>query len=185
MYYKTKETVNEYIKISEGYNGSSIIEKLVEYLPCGSVLEIGSGSGNDIPILQQYYKITASDFSPLFVELIISKYPDIKTLQLDVRNYNIDLIFDGIYSNKVLQHLTKVELEMFLLSQRDILNKSGIICHTFWAGQGEDNFGNIIHKYYTINELEQIISQYYTILKLEYYKEMEDKDSILVIAKVK
>ncbi len=43
-YYKTKETVKEYIKLAEGVNGSKLIDKLKAYLPVNStLLEIGSG----------------------------------------------------------------------------------------------------------------------------------------------
>ncbi len=185
MFYKTKETVNQYIQMAKGYNGKSLIEKLIQYLPEGHVLELGSGSGNDIPILQQHYKLTASDFSPLFLEYIKTQYPNVEVKLIDAKSITLDCHYDGIYSNKVLQHLNEEELKVSLQSQKEILKDSGIICHSFWAGTGQDNFGNIIHKYYTKEELEQIISENYNILNIENYKEMEEQDSILVIAQVK
>ena len=47
-YYKTEESVEEYIKLAKDINGRQLIEKLVEVLPPGSaLLELGSGPGTD------------------------------------------------------------------------------------------------------------------------------------------
>ena len=45
-YYKTKESVDEYIRLADGHNGALLIDKLKNFLPANShLLEIGTGPG--------------------------------------------------------------------------------------------------------------------------------------------
>jgi len=184
MYYQTEETINEYIKLSKGYDSSELIKILRRYLPKGNLLELGSGSGNDIFFLQDYYNLTASDFSPFFIEYIKLNYPNVKVELIDAKSCESNNKYDGIFSNKVLQHLTKDELIKSLSCQMEILNEGGIICHSFWAGDGYEFTGDIIHQYYTKDELDDIISENYRVLYLDYYNEMSENDSLLVIAQL-
>ena len=47
-YYKTKESVDEYIELAKDVNGKQLVENLKQLLPSNSVLlEIGSGLGTD------------------------------------------------------------------------------------------------------------------------------------------
>lgn len=67
-YYKTIESVEEYIKLAKGFNGKLLIEKLKHILPShSSILKIGSGPGTDWKILQQLYDVTGSDNSKEFL----------------------------------------------------------------------------------------------------------------------
>ena len=53
-YYKTKDSVKEYIKLAKGFNGKHLIDKLIKVLPFKSIiLEIGSGPGTDWKILKE------------------------------------------------------------------------------------------------------------------------------------
>ena len=61
-YYKTKESVDEYIKLAKDVNGKQQIEKLERVLPPNSVLlEIGSGPGTDWKILNNSFNVIGSD----------------------------------------------------------------------------------------------------------------------------
>jgi len=67
-YYKTKESVEEYIKLAKDVNGKQLIEKFKQILPSNStVLEIGSGPGTDWEILNKFYDVTGSDNSNVFL----------------------------------------------------------------------------------------------------------------------
>ena len=73
-YYKTKESVDEYIRLSEEYNGAQLIEKLKDFLPLDShLLEIGSGPGTDWKMLGVYFDVTGSDNSSEFLNRLIEK----------------------------------------------------------------------------------------------------------------
>ncbi len=71
-YYHTKESVEEYIKLSVGYDGSFLINKLKSYLADGArILELGSAEGKDIALLKTLgYQVTGSDYSEVFLDLL-------------------------------------------------------------------------------------------------------------------
>ena len=67
-YYKTKESVEEYIKLAKDVHGEELIEKLSHFLPSNSLLlEIGSGPGTDFQILKKEYRVVGSDYSTEFL----------------------------------------------------------------------------------------------------------------------
>jgi ubiquinone/menaquinone biosynthesis C-methylase UbiE len=185
-YYKTKESVEEYIKMAEGFDGSELIEKLHNYLPSKSVLlEIGSGPGTDFQLLKKNYSVTGSDYSTEFLKRLMRNYKNDEFLNLDAITLETDRKFDGIYSNKVLQHLTNEELRKSVLRQVEILNSNGIICHSFWKGEGDEVFNGLFVNYQTNDSLSVLFENYFEILLLEEYNEFEDGDSLLIIGKKK
>ena len=63
-FYHTKESVEQYIKIAEGYDGSELIEKLQKFLPNNStLLELGSGPGTDLKILKDFDGVVPAKWS--------------------------------------------------------------------------------------------------------------------------
>ena len=126
-YYKTKESVEEYIHLAKDVDGSELIEKLINYLPSNSVLlEIGSGPGTDFQLLKNNYRVIGSDFSKEFLSHLIRTNLNDEFLELDAITLITDKKFDVIYSNKVLQHLSDEELRKSILRQADLLNFNGI-----------------------------------------------------------
>tara|TARA_R110000868_G_scaffold198845_4_gene445432 strand:- start:319 stop:888 length:570 start_codon:yes stop_codon:yes gene_type:complete len=185
-YYKTKESVQEYIKLAEGIDGRKLIEKLKKVLPSNStVLEIGSGPGSDWEILSKYYNVVGSDNSIEFLDLLTAKYPNGEFLELDAVILKIDKTFDGIYSNKVLHHLTDNELTHSIKRQHEILKPEGIVCHSFWKGEGSEVFKGLFVNYHDKSNLDEIFKDYFEILSIESYEEFEEGDSLLLIAKKK
>jgi len=185
-YYKTKKSVEEYINLAKDVNGSQLIGKLNKYLPSKSVLlEIGSGPGTDFQLLKKNYSVTGSDFSTEFLNRLTRTNRKDEFLNLDARTLETDRKFDGIYSNKVLQHLTDEELRKSILRQVEILNSNGIICHSFWKGEGDEAFNGLLVNYQTNESLSALFESYFKILLLEEYKEFEDADSLLLIGKKK
>lgn len=185
-YYKTKESVEEYIKLAKDVNGGQLIRKLKDFLPPNSLLlEIGSGPGADFQILKKDYKVVGSDFSGEFLDRLINNNTDDEFLHLNAITLKTEKKFDGIYSNKVLQHLTNKELEESILRQVDILNPNGIICHSFWKGKGDEFFKGLLVNYQTDESLRILFEDYFELLILDEYKEFEDADSLLLIGKKK
>ncbi|WP_438426360.1 class I SAM-dependent methyltransferase [Aquimarina macrocephali] len=185
-YYKTKESVEEYIRLAKDVNGESLIEKLKQVLPSNStLLEIGSGPGTDWKILNKSYDITGSDNSTEFLNHLISKNPNGKFLELDAITLKTDKKFDGIYSNKVLHHLNDNELIDAVKRQYEILNSSGILCHSFWKGEGSEIFKGLFVNYHNESTLRKSYLKYFDILYISDYNEFEDNDSLLLIAKKK
>ncbi len=123
-YYFTPDSVREYISMSEGFDGSCFIHKLDEYLDKTShILELGSGPGRDLAILNRKYQVTGSDISPYFIEYCKNNMPEAEILLLDAVSIDTDRSFDAIFSNKVLQHFTDKEILRSVQRQAEILNK--------------------------------------------------------------
>ncbi|WP_431122315.1 class I SAM-dependent methyltransferase [Flagellimonas flava] len=185
-YYHTKESVQEYIRLAKDANGESLIKKLRKILPPKSkVLEIGSGPGTDWKILNESYRTTGSDNSDEFLKHLTAENPTGKFLDLDAKTLMTNQKFDGIYSNKVMHHLKDNELSESIDRQHAILNSNGIICHSFWKGEGSETFKGLFVNYHTKVALEQMFRSRFKILSLETYKEFEEGDSLLLIGRKK
>lgn len=185
-YYKTKDSVDEYIKLSKDVNGKLLIEKLKQILPSqSSILEIGSGPGTDWEILQEYYNVTGSDNSKEFLIHLINKNPQGKFIELDASSLKTEIKFDGIYSNKVMHHLKDDELINSAKRQNEILNSNGIICHSFWKGEGSEIFKGLFVNYHSVATLRGAYQKYFEIISIEEYKEFDDDDSLLLLASKK
>ena len=183
-YYKTPESVEEYIKLAKGYNGKKLIEKLKHFLPSGSdLLELGSGPGTDWEILDADFNVIGSDNSNEFIKRLEAKYPNGKFHNLDAITIVTDQKFDGIYSNKVLHHLSDPELISCIRRQSEILQPQGIVCHSFWKGEGSEVYKGLFVNYHSIEAINSLFSNHFDMLAIESYKEFESDDSILLIAK--
>lgn len=185
-YYKTKESVAEYIKLAEGIDGSLLIEKLKHFLnPDSYLLEIGSGPGTDWNILNKTFEVTGSDFSKIFLYHLQTENPQGTFLNLDAITLNTEIKFDGIYSNKVLHHLKDSELIKSVKRQSEILKPDGIICHSFWKGEDTEIFKGLFVNYHNKLSLNKFFGDYFEIISIDDYKEFEDGDSLLLIGKKK
>ncbi|MDB4297318.1 class I SAM-dependent methyltransferase [Flavobacteriaceae bacterium] len=183
-YYKTKDSVAEYIHLAKDVNGAGLIKKLNTYLSKqSSLLEIGSGPGSDFNILSKQYQVTGSDNSEEFLQHLDVKFSNNQFLNLDAATLDTKKKFDAIYSNKVLHHLTDTDLKNSINRQSDILEAGGIICHSFWKGEGSEVFKGLFVNYHSKQAIKSIFQEKFNILLLELYAEFEEADSILLIAK--
>lgn len=185
-YYDNEKNVEDYIKMAEGYDGKLLIDALTKYLPEGSsVLELGMGPGKDLELLSQHYQVTGSDKSAVFVERYQQENPSTDVIQIDALTIDVDRVFDGIYSNKVLYHLTRDELKTSLKRQAKILTDNGIALHSFWYGDAEETAHGLQFVYYTDASLRGVIGAEYEIIDIQPYAEMEDNDSLYIVLQKK
>ena len=187
-FFHQEKNVNEYIKMAEGYDGRELIAKLQKHLPRGSsVLEIGMGPGTDLTLLEKYYKghVTGSDYSEIFINHYRKQHPDSDLVLLNAITLKTDRKFQGLYSNKVLIHLTREELKQSLKRQTEILKLGGIIYHSFWHGDKEETYDGLLFNYYSAEQLQNLFQDSFDIIKIEKYKEMEPDDSLFIIARRK
>jgi len=181
-YYHTKESVEEYIRMADGYDGKHIIKRLEKYLSADSeLLELGSGPGTDWQILSKNFRVTGSDYSTEFITYLNNQNPGAQFLELDAISLITEMRFDAIYSNKVLHHLANHELESSIRRQWEILNPKGVICHSFWDGEGSEIFKGLYVNYHNMFELEDLFADYFEIKIIEHYREFEADDSIFLI----
>ncbi len=185
-YYHQEKKVEEYIQMAEEFDGQILITELIKHLHRdSSILEIGMGPGTDLTLLGKYYKATGSDYSELFIDRYRKTHSNADLLVLDALTLETDRKFQGIYSNKVLIHLTQEELKQSIKRQTEILMPEGIICHSFWWGDKEENYDGLRFIYYTTKQLRQLFMAAYDILKIDKYQEIEPDDSLFVIARKK
>lgn len=185
-YYKTKESVQEYIKLAKGFNGIELIKKLEKELAANSqLLELGSGPGTDWRLLNEKFTVTGSDNSTEFINHLNTTNPDGVFIKLDAVTIDTNNRFDGIYSNKVLHHLKNNELAVSIKRQNEILNSNGIICHSFWKGKGSEIFKGLFVNYHTEQTLRTFFEEKFEILLIASYGEFEKNDSLLLIARKK
>ncbi|HSG74328.1 MAG TPA: class I SAM-dependent methyltransferase [Nitrosopumilaceae archaeon] len=185
-YYDTKKGITEYSKRSQKWGGQKLFKILKKHLPKNStLLEIGMGPGRDFDFLKKIYLATGSDKSKVFLDNYKQKNKKADLLKLDAVTLKTDRRFDGIYTNKVLQHLTKRNLRKSIKRQKEILNPGGIAFHTFWKGDKTEYKRGLRFVYYEKSQLKKIIGKNFAILEMKIFTEMEKNDSIYVVLKKK
>lgn len=181
-FYQTEETVQQYLELADGYDGALVVDKLYRHLSSQSnLLELGSGPGKDLALLKPLYNVTGSDFSPLFLSKIAKEQPEIPLLELNAVDIQTDLRFHCIYSNKVLHHLSKDELKQSVANQLKRLEPGGLVCHSFWKGEGEEFHSGLRFQKYTAPEIIKMFAPEFEVIEMVTYTEMEKDDSILFI----
>jgi trans-aconitate methyltransferase len=183
-HYDSEEQVSQYVKAAQGYDGRALIEALKEHLQKEAVvLELGMGPGKDLEILQENFQVVGSDYSQAFLDRYRRINPNAKLLQLDAVKIDTPQHFDAIYSNKVMHLLSQEELSTSLQRQFEVLNPEGILLHSFWYGDGIEQYGDMRVTLYTEATLSALVGEQFEVIALERYREMEDDDSLYVILK--
>jgi len=185
-FFDTEKGVEEYVKMADGFDGTELIKILQKFLPEeSSVLELGMGPGKDLDILRKTYVVTGSDNSQIFLDKYKEKNQNVDLLKLDAVTLSTDRVFDCIYSNKVLHHLTTEDLKISLKKQKKILNSNGILFHSFWKGNKTENMEGLLFVYYELETLRELFESDFEILELKIYTENQKDDSIYAILKRK
>ena len=92
--YETKQGVEEYIKMCEGYDNAKFKDLILKHLDKGSsILEVGMGPGNDLKWLSEYYDLTGSDYSKEFIDRAKIRFPYGEFLILDGITLETDTLF--------------------------------------------------------------------------------------------
>lgn len=183
-FYDKEENIESYSNFIPTHDGAELVCVLGSYLGKGStVLELGIGPGKDFERLSRDYRVTGSDNSRVFLNRFREKHPDAELLQLDARTLETEKKFDCIYSNKVLIHLNHSELRDSLLRQKELLNPSGLLLHSFWHGDKEDVYNDLRITYYTEQHLRELMDGAFEILEIKMHAKMTENDSIYVLAR--
>lgn len=189
-YYHDPKNAQEYIKMAEGYDGRELIAVLARHLsPGATVLELGMGPGKDLDLLSQTFQATGSDYAQPFLDRYRDLHPQADLLLLDAVTLDTDRTFDALYSNKVLYHLTKEELRISLHNQARILNPNGVLLHSLWYGDGEEDMHGLHFVYYTEDTFGDLVvdefGNKFEIVETARYTEMEQDDSFFVVLRVR
>jgi SAM-dependent methyltransferase len=181
-YFDTDEGVNEYIELAEGYDGRELVEILRSHVPPGSsILELGIGPGKDLALLQPYFRVTGSDSSALFVERYRTLEPSSDVLVLDAVTIDTERRFDAIYSNKVMQHLSRQDAARSLTAQHRVLNPGGIALHSLWFGEELEEHNGLLFQQYTGESFAKLLDEQFEVVDSKVYAEMASDDSLWVV----
>ncbi len=188
-YFMNRENVENYKKMMNGYDSNWIMENLSNHVEKGKkILELGMGTGVDYEMMIKKYSVLGTDNSPLFIEDYKNKNPKANVQLLDATDINLTEKFDCVFSNKVLQHLTKSDFICSIKEQYKVLNHKGKIFMTLWYGKHEEMMmfdGAIRITYYEEKDIESIVLKDFDIVEMIKYTELEKDDSILVVLEKK
>jgi len=185
-YFDDEKNIQEYIKMSEGYDGRELIDTLKKYLKKGStLLELGMGPGKDLDILSENFQVTGSDNSSAFRDLYRKRNKTADLIVLDAAKMDTNRKFDCIYSNKVLHHLSREDLRNSLGRQLLNLNSKGILFHSLWYGDKEEEYSGLRFVYYTEKSILEMIKPDYEVLDIQIFSEMGKDDSMYIVLRKK
>ena len=185
QFYHDTENAQAYAEMCEGYDASVQLKILDAVLEQGSsILELGSGPGNDFALLIRRYEATASDYSPAFLSMLADRFPHHPAKMIDVRTPEMDQTFDAVYSNKVLHHLTHVELAQSFAYQSRLLKPGGFAFHLIWQEleAPEDGFG-MTWQARNAPDMEAAMEPHFETVKIVEFGEFKDGDSLAVLAR--
>ena len=91
--------------------------------------------------------------------------------------------YDGRELVEVLR-LTDEELTASLCRQKEILSVPGLIMHSFWRGAGIEEHHGLKFVYQTEDRIRSIVCKLFSVIDVVVYKEMEEDDSLYVLAAV-
>jgi ubiquinone/menaquinone biosynthesis C-methylase UbiE len=74
-----------------------------------TLLELGSGGGNNASHLKKYFKMTLVDISKAMLEVSKKLNPDCEHLQGDMRTFRINRIFDSVFIHDAIMYMTSTE----------------------------------------------------------------------------
>lgn len=74
--------------------------------PPRTLLELGSGGGNNASHLKAHFTMTLVDLSPNMLEVSESLNPECEHTQGDMRDIRLDRLFDAVFIHDAISHIT-------------------------------------------------------------------------------
>ena len=180
-FWDSEANVDQYEKLADGYDGAELVAYLQTVLDSGStVLELGMGPGKDLDMLRRTYDATGSDVSSIFLDRYRARHPDADLLLLDAVALDTERTFDAIYSNKVLQHLTRDDMRASLQRQAQLVRPGGLLLHALWYGDQVEEHMGLRFTQYTEALVSEVLPPRLSVVSTARYREMEDGDSLRV-----
>lgn len=167
-----QDSVNKYIEMRKNYTTSPTVYQFVkEYTTStATLLELGSGPGIDAVKMNEFCKVTASDFSKPFIEYI-KENTELNCIELNALDISLEDKYNVIFSNKVLSEFNEKDFIKSIEEQFKNLKKHGTLIHSLWL----KNVDNV----FDIPTINKILDNTY-IDHFEFYSEDEENDSIIV-----
>ncbi|KAA3641631.1 MAG: class I SAM-dependent methyltransferase [Bacteroidetes bacterium] len=93
-----------------------------------TMLELGSGGGNNAFFLKQHYQLTLTDLSPQMIEVSKKLNPECEHFVGDMRYLDLNKTFDAVFIHDAIMYMTNERdlSEVFANAHRH-LNKNGML----------------------------------------------------------
>ncbi len=96
--------------------------------PVKTVLELGSGGGNNACHMKKHFRLTLSDISPEMLKLSQSINPELEHIEGDMRTLRLQRTFDAVFIHDALDYLlTEQDLRQTFQTAKSHLNPGGIL----------------------------------------------------------
>ena len=77
--------------------------------PIDTLLELGSGGGNNASHLKKHFQMTLVDLSPGMLEVSRKLNPECEHLQGDMRSVRLGRSFDAVFMHDAIAYMTSAE----------------------------------------------------------------------------
>ncbi len=74
--------------------------------PVGSLLELGSGGGNNASHLKQKFRLTLVDSAPRMLAVSRALNPECEHIEGDMRTLRLDRVFDAVFVHDAIRYMT-------------------------------------------------------------------------------
>lgn len=152
---------NEYFESTVNLELGEVIDGFIEYLPDeAAIMDLGCGSGRDsLYFMEKGFDVTAVEGSEELSELAsIHIGQDVLTMKFDELNFVH--VFDGVWANASLHHLTTEEFKETLKKIGKCLKIEGILYMSFKYGEFEGIHDGRYFKHYRTKEMKEIIQAF-------------------------
>ena len=163
------KTAKEYVEKVKELVPMNELEKFINYVPSGNVLDIGCGSGVGAKNLQERgLQVYGIDLSEELLKAAKKESPRSYFYKMDMRDLDIlgNSIFDGIWQMASLLHLEKKDVPIALSEANRVLKPKGIIYVPVKMGEGEglepdERYGGELkyYAYYQQKEIESFLKK--------------------------
>jgi SAM-dependent methyltransferase len=74
-----------------------------------TILELGSGGGNNASFLKKDFQMTLVDLSPEMLKVSHQLNPECKHIQGDMRTVRLNRVFDGVFIHDTIMYITTID----------------------------------------------------------------------------
>ena len=115
---------------------AAFLDRVVDLVGAGRLLEVGSGPGLDARYLRgRGLDVWPTDATPAFVEMMLST--GLEATLLDLRSDDLGGPWQGVLAQAVLLHLNRTQLTHTLHRLRDAVVDGGVLAFTVKEGDGD------------------------------------------------
>ena len=160
------KTAKEYVENVKELVPMNELEKFVNYILSGKVLDIGCGSGVSARSLQERgLQVYGIDLSKELLKEAKKESPNSNFYYMDMLRINFSgEMFDGIWNVASLLHLEKKKVPIALFEANRVLKKNGLMYLSVKEGEGESleedkRYGGLpkYYAYYKSEEIENLL----------------------------